>query len=154
MSASNKQFGHFDIVTKVVAIEIEGLEVSLRYDDLRALFEAQENFSPASSVGKRTKDALDYLDRVFNDENSPLLRNRSVVQSFVTLGAYVVRLGRAVGSEKRIRNFFEHFTKELSKQVELGQKATDQDYIAFQKTVNANVKSGARTRHEILSESF
>jgi hypothetical protein len=150
VSASNKRFGHFDILTKVVAIEIEGLDVSLRYDDLRALFEAQENFSPASSVGKRTKDALDYLDRVFNDENSPLLRNRSIVQSFVTLGAYVVKLGRVLGSGERIRNFFEHFTKELSRQVELGQKATDQDYIAFQKTVNANVKSGARTRHEIL----
>ncbi|HBR58083.1 MAG TPA: hypothetical protein DEA22_11555 [Blastocatellia bacterium] len=39
---------------------------------------------------------------------------------------------------------------ELSRQVELGQKATDTDYLDFQRTVNANVKSGARTRQSIL----
>lgn len=37
---------------------------------------------------------------------------------------------------------------ELSRQVELGQEATDADYISFQRTVNANVRSGARTRQE------
>jgi hypothetical protein len=32
----------------------------------------------------------------------------------------------------------------------LGQSATDYDFIRFQKSVNANVKGGARVRHEIL----
>jgi hypothetical protein len=150
VSASNKRFGHFDIVAKVAAVEIEGLEVSLRYDDLRAIFESQVNFSQASIVGRRIKEALDYLDVVFQEEHSSLLLNRSMVQSFITLSAYIVRLGKGAGSEERMRNFFEHFMKELSIQVELGQRATDQDYIAFQRTVSANVKGGPRTRHKIL----
>ena len=39
---------------------------------------------------------------------------------------------------------------ELVKQVELGHEATDEDYLAFQKTVNANVRSAVNTRHQIL----
>jgi hypothetical protein len=39
---------------------------------------------------------------------------------------------------------------ELAIQVELGPNATDQDYILFQKSVTANVRSAARARHEVL----
>ena len=49
-----------------------------------------------------------------------------------------------------ILEFVEHFLKELKTQVELGQAATDYDYIRFQRTVNANVKAGPRIRQEIL----
>src|SRR5262249_39632883 len=42
------------------------------------------------------------------------------------------------------------FVNELSRQVELGLEATDEDYIEFQRSVNANVRGGVRTRHEIL----
>ena len=42
------------------------------------------------------------------------------------------------------------FIDELGHQVELGQKATDYDFIRFQKSINANVKGGPRTRQEIL----
>jgi hypothetical protein len=43
-----------------------------------------------------------------------------------------------------------HFLAELTRQVELGQGSTDHDYIRFQRTVNANIKAGARIRQEIL----
>ena len=39
---------------------------------------------------------------------------------------------------------------ELAEQVEMGQLATDSDYVTFQRSVNANVKGGARTRQEIM----
>ena len=32
----------------------------------------------------------------------------------------------------------------------MGQAASDSDYLMFQRSVNANVKGGAKTRHEIL----
>jgi hypothetical protein len=38
----------------------------------------------------------------------------------------------------------------LAHQVELGRAATDTDYEVFQSTLSANVRAGARTRHEIL----
>ncbi len=40
--------------------------------------------------------------------------------------------------------------KELAHQVELGQSATDTDYLTFQQSINANVRGGSQTRQEIL----
>ena len=38
---ANTRLAHFDVATKVAAIEIEGLGTGLRFDDLKAVFEAQ-----------------------------------------------------------------------------------------------------------------
>lgn len=42
------------------------------------------------------------------------------------------------------------FIVEYTKQVELGIKATDVDYVLFQRTINANVRGAAKIRHGIL----
>lgn len=55
-----------------------------------------------------------------------------------------------MGLEATVADFVRHFLSELAHQVELGQGATDYDYIRFQKSINSNVKAGARIRHEIL----
>jgi len=149
VKASNKRYGHFDIVAKAAAIEIDGIEVGLRYDDLHAVFESQANFSDKSNVAKRLEGALDFLNTAF-DGKTGLLRNRTIVQSLITLTARLMQSGKAGGQEKRIAGFVEVFVKELTCQVELGQNATDLDYIHFQKTVNANIKGSARIRQEIL----
>ena len=47
-------------------------------------------------------------------------------------------------------DFASHFVKGLAEEVEKGREATDTDYITFQKSVNANVRSGPATRHKIL----
>lgn len=143
------RYAHFDVASKATAIEIEGLEAGLRFDDLKSLFESHSNFSATSAVAKRLKSALDFLDRVF-PEKSTTLRSRTVTQSLITLTCKLVATGKSVGHEGELRTFFEDFSRELSKQVELGQTATDSDYVIFQKSVNANVKSGTKTRHEVI----
>jgi hypothetical protein len=140
---------HFDIVSKVAAIQVDGIATGLRFNDLKDTFEAQANFSPQSNVAKKLRNTFDFLDRVFPKKNR-ILRNRSTIQSFATLASLVVDSGQADGCEERLRRFFESFTKELSHQVELGNAATDPDYLQFQTTLSANVKGGAKTRHEIL----
>jgi len=149
VSAGDKRYGHFDIVTKVAVLEIEGIDTGLRYDELKATFESQKNFSSRSNVAKRLRETFDYLNRVF-PKQSPILKNRTIVQSFSTLAARIQQTGKSKGTEARLRKFFEHFSAELSKQVTLGQQATDPEYLTFQKTVNANVKRSAQMRHEIL----
>ena len=62
----------------------------------------------------------------------------------------MVATGKSKGLEKNFASFVRKFLIDLSHQVELGQAATDYDFIRFQKSINANVKSGARTRQEIL----
>jgi hypothetical protein len=57
---------------------------------------------------------------------------------------------RARDQEKRLGSFVGKFIDELNRQVELGQNATDADYLEFQRTVNANVRGGARIRKAIL----
>lgn len=149
VSFSNKRYSYFDVASKATAIEIEGLEAGLRFDDLKELFESQAAFSSQSAVAKRIRATLAYLHKAFPSK-STALRNRSIVQSVITLASRVVATARGAGHEADFKKFIEHFIAELSKQVELGLSATDSDYIAFQRSVNANVREGAKTRHEIL----
>lgn len=146
---ANKRYAYFDIASKVAVIEIEGIDAGLRFDDLQATFEAQKAFSSASAVAKRLQATCDYMNRVFIKKD-PQLRNRSIVQSILTLGARIVSTGHGSGFEKRLHTFITSFLTELSRQVELGNEATDRDYLLFQDSVNANVRAGARTRNEIL----
>ena len=140
---------YFDIAAKVVAIEVDGIDTGLRFDDLSDTFVANKAFSSSSNTGKRLKQTFDLLNAIFPDRNA-MLRNRSTIQSFATLIAKIVAEGKYKGSEGRLLAFFEHFGKQLSAQVELGQNATDLDYLEFQRTLSANIKAGAKIRHQIL----
>ena len=146
---NDKRYAHFDIAAKVAALEIEGIDASLRYDDLKVTFESQASFSPRSNVAQRLRTAFDYLDRVF-PERSDVLRNRTIVQSVATLVCRLITAGKQDGHEDAMRRFFVAFMEELSRQVTLGQEATDADYLLFQKTVNSNVRRNAQIRNEIL----
>ncbi|MGA2770134.1 MAG: DUF262 domain-containing protein [Bryobacteraceae bacterium] len=143
------RYSHFDIVAKVATIEIEGPETGLRFDDIKDVFESHRNFSHTSAVANRIRAALDFLHRAFNG-NGAALRTRTVVQSLISLTCKLIATGRSKGLERHIRKFFEAFTGELAQQVEMGQAASDSDYLTFQRSVNANIKGGAKTRHEIL----
>jgi hypothetical protein len=145
----NTRYAHFDIMAKVAVIEIEGLDSGLRFEDVRSVFNSNSTFSPASASGKRMKKALDLLQNTF-DGKSDTLRSRTVVQSLVTLVCKVVSSGRSQGIEAPLRKFINSFMKELAHQVELGQNATDTDYLTFQQSINANVRGGSKTRQEIL----
>lgn len=149
IAVTNTRLAHFDVATKVAAIEIEGIDTGLRYDDLKAIFEAQKSFSSTSAVSKRIKSALDFLAGAFPAQESSL-KNRTVVQSVITFACRLIETGKSSGLEAKVSKFIRHFMQELVRQVELGQAATDFDYIRFQKSINANVKAGARIRHEIL----
>ncbi len=150
VTASDKRYGHFDILAKTAAIEIDGTEVGLRYDDLHAVFESQAAFSSRSNVAKRITQALNFVDEGFAEDKAALLRNRTIVQSLLTLVCRLIQSGKAVGYKRKVAEFFEKFLKELNRQVELGQEATDPDYLRFQRTINANIKAGSRIRQEIL----
>jgi hypothetical protein len=149
ITLADTRYAHFDILSKAAVIEIEGIEAGLRYDDIKPVFEAQSNFSTTSAAAKRLRAALDFLAAAF-PKASPLLKNRTVVQSLISLDCRLIATGNAKGLEKTFANFVQYFMTELSHQVELGQTASDYDFIRFQKSINANVKAGARTRQEIL----
>lgn len=150
IAASDKRYGHFDILAKTATVEIEGIGARLRFDDLRTVFENQSQFSSHSNVALRIERALEFVHKGFTDGQASLLRNRTVVQSLLTLVCRLMQNKNIAGKEKRVAEFFDNFLKELSRQVELGQKSTDFDYIHFQQTVNANVQSGAKIRQTIL----
>lgn len=149
ISISNARKAHFDIVAKVAALQIDGIDTGLRYEDLKVTFEANSNFAATSNAARTLRATFDYLNRVYKVRNTNL-RNRSTVQAFTTLASKIVETGHHEGTDQSLYRFFEHFSKELSKQVELGQDATDEDYLAFQGTLSANVKAGAKLRHQIL----
>jgi hypothetical protein len=149
ISVANKRYGHFDIAAKVVTIELEGVDAGLRYDDVKKVFLANKTFSNQSAVAKRINKALDLLSKKL-PAHWPLLRNRTIVQSLLTLTCHLLRSGVDIEKGSVLKEFIEAFITELGKQVEMGQQATDPDFIAFQRTVNANVRSGPQTRQDVL----
>jgi Protein of unknown function DUF262 len=146
---TNKRYAYFDIAAKAMVLEIEGIDSGLRYEDVKAVFDANQKFSGNSAVAKRLEKALDLLHTTFPPAFNSF-RNRTIVQSVITLISHLLQSGLTVASSEELRKFIEHFLIELSRQVELGQRATDQDYLTFQRTVNANVRTGSHTRQEIL----
>lgn len=148
-AVANRRHGYFDICSKVLTLEIEGVDSGLRFDEVSEVFKSNASFSASSAVAKRVKSALDILHTTFPTKSASL-RQRSMVQSVVTLVCHLLKAGMVDTDAVILRTFIDEFSAELQRQVELGPSATDPDYITFQRTVNANVKSGARQRHEIL----
>jgi hypothetical protein len=149
IAVPDTRLAHFDIATKIAAIEVDGIGTSLRYDEIKAVFEAQKSFSQTSAAAKRMVIACDFLARAFPVQE-PLLKNRTVVQSVITFTCRLIETGRSAGVEATVASFLRHFLKELAHQVELGKEATSLDYTRFQESINANVKAGARIRQEVL----
>lgn len=149
IAVPDTRFAHLDIISKVITIEMEGLNAGLRYDDIKPVFEANSNFSTTSALAKRVRLALDFLAVAFPAKDASL-KNRTIVQSVLTLACRLVGTGQAKNLEVEFAQFIRTFMAKLSHQIDLGQAATDLDLLRFQKSVNANVKAGAKTRHEIL----
>lgn len=149
IALADTRLAHFDIATKAVAIEVEGIDTGLRYDDLKRIFVSQSAFSPTSAVAKRLLAALNFLSDAF-PQQSPKLKNRTIVQSLITFACRVVESSPRESLSGAVGKFTDAFLDELSEQVELGQAATDYDYVRFQRSINANIKAGARIRHEVL----
>ena len=149
IALADTRLSHFDIATKAVAIEVEGIDTGLRYDDLKRVFESQKSFSSSSTVARRISQALDFLALAFPKTN-PKLKNRTVIQSLISLACRVVETKPQNDLGVSISKFTGAFLDGLSGQIELGQAATDYDYIRFQRSINANVKAGARIRNEVL----
>ena len=146
---ANKRYAYFDIVAKVAVLEIEGVDASLRYSDVHSVFVANKSFSPNSAAAKRIRSALSFLAKCF-PKSCKAFRHRTIVQSIITFICHLQDVGLKAEHSETIRDFVEHFLRESSAQVELGQQATDQDFMEFHRTVNANVKSGARVRQTVL----
>lgn len=149
IALADTRLAHFDIATKSAAIEVEGIDTGLRYEDVKKIFSAQKQFSFTSEVAKRIGKSLDLLAEAF-PERSTKLKNRTIVQSLITLTCRVVENKPKGDLSSSIANFVDAFLEGLSKQVELGQAATDYDFVRFQRSINANVRAGAKIRQEVL----
>ena len=149
IALADTRLAHFDIAAKAAAIEVEGIDTGLRFDDLKRIFSSQKNFSQTSAVAKRLVLALDLLADAFPKKNTRL-KNRTIVQSLITLACRVVENKPKSDFPVVLARFTNTFLDGLSRQVELGQSATDYDLIRFQRSINANIRAGARIRNEVL----
>lgn len=149
ISVPDTRFAHFDILAKVMTIEIEGLDAGLRLEDVKLVFEHQAAFSRTSAAAKRLNAVLTILNKSFSSQ-AETLKTRTIVQSILTLTCRMISSGKMAGREAELGSFITQFLKELSREVELGQAASDSDYLNFQSSVNANVRTGVRLRQEIM----
>lgn len=145
---SDRRYAHFDVMAKVATLEVEGPGTGLRYQDVKQVFESNAGFSDQSQVAKRIKAALDLLAKA--PAGAKTFRNRSITQSFITMICHLQKTTSLSGKEETIGAFAKHFVQALAAEIEKGQDATDTDLIAFQKSVNANVKAGPLVRQQVL----
>ncbi len=146
---ANRRYAHFDVMAKVATLEIEGIGTGVRYQDVRQVFEANSKFSDQSQVAKRIRTALDILAAGI-PSGTKVFRSRSITQSFITMICQLQKSGSLKGKETQIGKFAKDFVAALAKEVERGQGATDGDLIAFQRSVNSNVKAGPIVRNQVL----
>lgn len=111
-AVSDTRLAHFDIIGKVAAVEIEGLDAPLRFDDMRCVFENNSSFSATSGVGKRIRSALDFLGAAFPKKEA-LLKSRTIVQTIITFTCKLVETGKSKGLEKKAAVFFRKFMADL-----------------------------------------
>lgn len=149
VSFTDKRFAHFDVSSKAAAVELEGIEANLRFDEMKTLFESQKGFSDKSAVATRLRASLDFLDRA-TPKDSKIFKNKTITQSFINLVASVGVDTVLKGKEDSFGDFAKSFVDSLAKEVEKGHQATDIDLIGFQRSINANVRSGAQVRHRAL----
>ena len=146
---NDRRYAHFDVMAKVATLEVEGTGTGLRYQDVKIVFERNSGFSEQSQVAKRIKSSLDILATSV-PSGTKIFRNRSITQSFITMICHLQKSMDLKGKEKIIGAFAKQFVEALAGEVEKGQDATDTDLIAFQKSVNANVKTGPIVRQQVL----
>jgi hypothetical protein len=128
---SDRRYGYFDILCKVMAIEIEGIDAGLRFDELKAVLESGKNFSSKSRSAQRIRSSLDILDAL-SPPQKDRFRNRTVVQSALTLTCRLVdSIKGSPSAIARLGTFFLQFLSELNRQIELGNRAIDKDYLEF-----------------------
>lgn len=144
-----RRYAYFDVCAKVMAVELEGTEAGLRFEDLEPLFKEHKAFSGTSSSATRVTQALDWLTKHLSDQR-PNLRSRAVVQTLVNVTTHLIESGVTQKQVSLICEEFDLFFADLTREVERGQSSTRADLMLFQATINSNRKSGATTRSQIL----
>lgn len=144
-----RRYAYFDVCAKVMAVELEGTDAGLRFEELEPLFKQNKAFSATSSSAKRVTQALDWLANSLGDKR-PNLRSRAVVQTLINVTTHLIESGIKEKQVQLICEEFDIFFADLTREVERGQGSTRADLMLFQATINSNRKSGATTRSEIL----
>ena len=150
---ANKRYAYFDIVSKVITLEIEGIKTSLRFKDVRDVFKRNSSYSDKSNSAKRLNITLNYLNKVFSRQ-SKILKNRTFVQSIITFAMSVIDCPKVAKYQPIFEEYFVSFFTNLTKEIEKGAKATDRDFILFQQTLRGNIKDDSYVRQTILMKKF
>ena len=107
-TVSGKRYAYFDICAKAMALEIEGHNCGTRFDDIKAVFLQEGEFSGNSAVAKRVRQSLDILHKELL-RPSKQLRNRTLVQSFITFCCHLQTVGLEKRQHEMLADFIPHF---------------------------------------------
>jgi len=140
----------FDVTSKALAIAVNGLATNFRFKDMLALFEQQSGFSPSSAVAQNLNETFVFCEEAFK-ERTEALRDRSFVQSVITLASHLVAGGFSDGQQVSFARFVVNFHNERVKHKKGDQQSTDQDYMQFNNcSARGRVIGAVKLRHEIF----
>jgi hypothetical protein len=149
------RFAHFAITTQWMFVEARGVQPQMRFRQLQAFLNENQQFSDKSETAIRVKAALKYMHQTF-PKSCDKLRNKANVLSVCMLAARVVAHNLHKRSTDAFGKFVESFFSDLAAEVEKGSKSTRREMLDYQEAISYGSAAGEsiRNRLNILTQSL
>jgi len=149
------RFAHFAVATQWMFVEARGVQPQMRFRQLQAFLNDNQQFSDKSETAIRVKAALKYLHQTF-PKSCDKLRNKANVLSVCMLATRVVAHNLHKRSTDAFGKFVEAFFSDLAAEVEKGSKSTRREMLDYQEAISYGSAAGdsIRNRLNILTQSL
>ncbi len=149
------RFAHFAVATQWMFVEARGIQPQMRFKQLQAFLNDNQQFSDKSETAIRVKAALKYLHQAF-PKPCDKLRNKANVLSVCMLATRVVAHNLHKRSTDKFGKFVNAFFSDLAAEVEKGSKSTRRELLDYQEAISYGVAAGdsIHCRLNILTQSL
>jgi hypothetical protein len=155
ISLKDTRFARFAVAAQWMFVEARGIQPQMRFKQLQAFLNDNQQFSDKSDTAIRAKAALKYLEQAF-PKLCDKLRNKANVLSVCMLAARVVAHNLHKRSSDKFGKFVDAFFSELAVEVEKGAKSKRRELLDYQEAISYGVAEGVsiRKRLNILTQSL
>lgn len=155
ISLKDTRFARFAVAIQWMFVEARGVQPQMRFRQLQAFLNDNQQFSDKSETAIRVQAALKYLHQAF-PKSCDKLRNKANVLSVCMLATRVVALSLHKRSADTFGKFVDSFFSDLAAEVEKGSKSTRREMLAYQEAISYGVAAGdsIRNRLNILIQSL
>ena len=154
----NNRFAHYDIVSKLLRVEIRGGPTSLRHIELKEMYEKGRTFNKNSSDARAFKKILNFLEKSFAGHGSHLTL-LNLISLYTVASELIANYSFTARRASDFRNWFIDFEERRTRRRQSSSGTEDDRDIDFEAYELALVQqtasiSSQRTRRNTLMQDF